>query len=136
MHRITVAAALLIAVPLAAQNPPAPPVNPPSGNTPPAIAASIPAKWNVMDKHGTSRDVDYDVTEGTWISLDVSPDGRSVAFDMLGDIYTMPITGGAAKLILGGAAYEHQPRFSPDGKRIAFTSDRDGLTNIWTAAID
>lgn len=89
-----------------------------------------------MEKHGTSRDVDYDVAEGTWISLDVSPDGKSVVFDMLGDIYTMPITGGTAKLILGGAAYEHQPRFSPDGKRIAFTSDRDGLTNVWTAAID
>jgi imidazolonepropionase-like amidohydrolase/Tol biopolymer transport system component len=89
-----------------------------------------------MEKHGTSKDVDYDVSEGTWISLDVSPDGKSIVFDIVGDIYTMPITGGAAKLILGGAAYEHQPRFSPDGKRIAFTSDREGLTNIWTARVD
>ena len=136
MHKIFVAAALLFAIPLAAQNPPAPPVNPPSGNAPPATTTSIPAKWNVLEKHGTSRDVDYDVTEGTWINLDVSPDGKSVVFDIVGDIYTMPITGGAAKLILGGAAYEHQPRFSPDGKRIAFTSDRDGLTNVWTATID
>ncbi len=136
MYKPTILAALLCAAPLAAQNPPAPPVNPPSGNTPPATAAAIPTKWNVLEKHGTSKDVDYDVTEGTWINLDVSPDGKTIVFDIVGDIYTIPITGGAARLILGGAAYEHQPRFSPNGKRIAFTSDRDGLTNVWTANID
>ena len=136
MRNLSFIAALAVALPLSAQNPPAPPVNPPSGNTPPATSTSVPAKWNVMEKHGTSKDVEYDVTEGTWISLDVSPDGKTIAFDLVGDIYTMPITGGTAKLVLGGAAYEHQPRFSPDGRRIAFTSDRDGLTNIWTARAD
>ena len=137
MKKITVFVALALAAPLFAQNPPPPPPpNPPSGNAPPAANTSVPAKWNVMEKHGTSKDIEYDVTEGTWISLDVSPDGKTIVFDLVGDIYTMPVTGGAAKLILGGAAYEHQPRFSPDGRRIAFTSDRDGLTNVWTSRID
>ncbi len=132
MHKITVLAALAFAVPLSAQNPPAPPPNPPSGSTPPATSTAVPAKWNVMDKRANSRDIDYEVSQGTWMSLDVSPDGKTIVFDLVGDIYTMPITGGAATLILGGAAYEMQPRFSPDGRRIAFASDRDGITNVWT----
>ncbi|MEO8193798.1 MAG: amidohydrolase family protein [Gemmatimonadales bacterium] len=136
MHKLTVIAAFSFAVPLSAQNPPPPPPNPPSGGTPPATSTSIPAKWNVMDKHGTSKVVDYDVSEGSWMSLDVSPDGKTIVFDLVGDIYSMPVTGGAATLILGGPAYEMQPRFSPDGKRIAFASDRDGITNVWTAKMD
>src|SRR5262245_51242211 len=89
-------------------------------------------RWDVSAKHGPSRDVTFETSEGTWMSVDVSPDGRTIAFDLLGDIYTMPITGGRATLILGGNAYETQPRFSPDGRRIAFTSDRDGIENVWT----
>ena len=68
------------------------------------------------------------------MSLDVSPDGRTLVFDLLGDLYTLPIAGGRATLLLGGPAYEMHPRFSPDGRRIAFTSDRDGLPELWTMA--
>jgi Tol biopolymer transport system component len=70
------------------------------------------------------------------MNVDVSPDGRTIVFDLLGDIYTLPIGGGRATLLLGGTAYETMPRFSPDGRRIAFTSDRDGLENIWTMTSD
>ncbi|MDP9177328.1 MAG: amidohydrolase family protein [Gemmatimonadota bacterium] len=137
MHKLTVLAALALSFPLSAQNPPTPPPpNPPSGNTPPVTSAAVPAKWDVMAKHGTSKDVNYDVSEGTWMNLDVSPDGKWIVFDLVGDIYKMPNAGGTATLILGGAAYEMQPRFSPDGKRIAFASDRDGLTNVWTSDLN
>ena len=74
--------------------------------------------------------------EGTWMSLDVSPDGAQIVFDMLGDIYTLPIGGGDAKLIRGGHAFEVQPRFSPDGKKVSFTSDAGGGDNIWTMNTD
>ena len=95
--------------------------------------AAQSAKWNVHEPFGPTTEVAFETSEGTWMNVDVSPDGRRLVFDLLGDIYTMPIEGGAATRILEGPAFEMQPRFSPDGTRIAFTSDRDGLWNIWTA---
>ena len=68
--------------------------------------------------------------------MDVSPDGRTVVFDVLGDLYTLPIDGGTATRIIGGLSFESQPRFSPDGKQIAFLSDRTGVENLWIADAD
>ena len=121
---LAVAAHVAIAPSLVAQ------ATPPSTNATNAIAT--PARWDVNAKRTASKDVEFETTEGTWMNVDVSPDGRTIVFDLLGDIYTMPIAGGAATLIRGGAAFETMPRFSPDGRRIAFTSDRDGIENIWT----
>jgi imidazolonepropionase-like amidohydrolase/Tol biopolymer transport system component len=94
--------------------------------------AKDPPKWDVAAPPGmTTRDVPIQVEEGTWMNLDVSPDGQTLAFDLLGDIYTLPISGGTPTRIAEGLPYETQPRFSPDGRRIAFTSDRGGGDNIW-----
>jgi imidazolonepropionase-like amidohydrolase/Tol biopolymer transport system component len=93
--------------------------------------------WDVNNPPGQrTREVRIDVTEGTWMNVDVSPDGRTIAFDLLGDIYTLPIEGGTARRISSGLAFEHQPRFSPDGSRIAYTSDRGGGDNIWVMSPD
>lgn len=73
-----------------------------------------------------------DVEEGTWMSVDVSPDGEHVIFDLLGDLYEIPIAGGDARPLTSGHAWDMQPRYSPDGRYIAFTSDRSGGDNIWT----
>lgn len=78
----------------------------------------------------------FTTSKGTWISLDVSPDGQRIVFDLLGDIYTMPITGGKATAISHGIAYDAQPRFSPDGTRIVFVSDRSGGENVWLMNAD
>lgn len=72
----------------------------------------------------------------TWSSLDVSPDGRTIVFDMLGDLYAMPAQGGKARQLSQGLAFDSQPRFSPDGKWIAFTSDRNGSENLWVSRAD
>ena len=73
----------------------------------------------------------FTANEGTWISLDVSPDGSTIAFDLLGDLYTIPAEGGQAARLTSGLAHDMQPRFSPDGQRLVFVSDRSGDDNVW-----
>lgn len=84
----------------------------------------------------TTRTIDFTVDEGTWTSLDVSPDGKTVLFDLLGHLYTMPIEGGMAQAITHGLSFNTQPRYSPDGKWIVFISDRGGANNIWISRPD
>ena len=95
-------------------------------------------KWDVNNPH---KDWKYNTfklntNEGTWMNLDVSPDGKTIVFDLLGDIYKMPISGGKATILRTGLAYEVQPRFSPNGKYISFTSDAEGGNNIWVMTAD
>ena len=92
-------------------------------------------KWDVNNPPGDGwnwKPVQFTTNEGTWMNLDVSPDGKTIVFDMLGDIYSMPVTGGKATPLRQGIAWEVQPRFSPDGKKILFTSDAGGGDNCWT----
>jgi imidazolonepropionase-like amidohydrolase/Tol biopolymer transport system component len=96
-------------------------------------------KWDVAADLGPVAKLAFDTTEGTWMNVDVSPDGKRVVFDLLGDIYIMSIDGSgttAATRLTSGPAFDMQPRFSPDGRRIALSSDRDGLWNIWTIDAD
>lgn len=110
---------------------------PPAAARAPSAQPAKPDKWNVNAPPGmTLRQVPINVDEGTWMNVDVSRDGRLIAFDLLGDIYTMPIAGGTPTRIAEGLAFEQQPRFSPDGRRIAFTSDRGGGDNIWIMNVD
>lgn len=84
----------------------------------------------------TAETIEFTTDEVTWMQVDVSPDGRTILFDLLGDLYTMPITGGEAKRIMGGLSFESQPTWSPDGKTIAFLTDRTGVENLWIADAD
>ena len=77
------------------------------------------------------RRLEYAATEGSWMSLDVSPDGTQLVFDLLGDLYTLPVAGGEALPLTTGMAFDSQPRYSPDGRWVAFLSDRDGAENLW-----
>lgn len=158
---LALAVAAALSLPAAAQNPPAPtPPQPvpapqptpapvqleqdaldPAGIDPakaPAQTArgkggdkEAEAKWDVSAAHGPTKTVRYETDEGTWMDVDVSPDGREIAFSLVGDLYRMPIGGGAATRVTSGPAWDVQPRYSPDGAQLAFTSDRGGGNNLW-----
>ena len=83
-----------------------------------------------------ARTIRFTTDVGSWLSLDVSPDGQTIVFDHLGDLFTVPISGGKATPITRGMAVDAQPRFSPDGKRIVFVSDRGGASNLWIMSLD
>ncbi|MGB1199083.1 MAG: amidohydrolase family protein [Thalassotalea sp.] len=93
-------------------------------------------KWSVNQPQGVFKTANIDVTQGTWMNIDISPDGKTLVFDLLGDIYTLPIEGGEATPLMTDIAWQMQPRFSPDGKHIAFTSDEDGGDNLWIMKAD
>ena len=103
-----------------------------------SIAQKSAAKWDVANPTGqwNYKEVTLSTEEGTWMNLDVSPDGKQIVFDLLGDIYIMPATGGEATALRSGVPFEIQPRFSPNGKSISFTSDAGGGDNIWVMKTD
>ncbi len=82
------------------------------------------------------RTVSFSTDEASWMSVDINPNGDLLVLDVLGDLYTLPITGGTATRLTSGMAYDSQPRFSPDGKHITFVSDRDGGENVWIQSLD
>jgi Tol biopolymer transport system component len=125
MKPLRIALALaLAAAPLAAQTP--------AQNDSSARAATRTSSLPLA----TPRKLSFATDEASWISLDVSPDGKTIVFDILGDLYTLPIAGGTATRITSGAGWDQQPRYSPDGKQITFISDRNGSKNVWIANAD
>jgi len=124
----SVALSVMFSLPTSFAQSPTPPIK---SNT-----KVTPAKWSVNEPEGNFTTAKIDVSSGTWMNVDLSPDGKTIVFDLLGDIYTMPASGGEATPLMTDIAWQMQPRFSPDGKHIAFTSDEDGGDNLWIMKAD
>src|SRR5207245_11232221 len=110
------AAAFLLAAPSAAR----------------AQAAPEKPAWDVTQPRGQTREIAFTASEGTWMSVDLSPDGGWIVFDLLAHIYRVPVAGGEATALTqnSGIATNFHPRISPDGNLIAFVSDRGVQTNL------
>jgi len=96
------------------------------------------AGWDVTRARGQTREIDFTTSEGTWMSVDISPDGKWIVFDLLGHVYRVPSAGGEAESLTqgSGVAVNYHPRYSPDGGEIAFVSDRGGQNNLWVMKAD
>ena len=108
------------------------------GQTPPDEDKKREPPWDTTKARGKTRDVDFTTSEGTWMSVDLSPDGQWIVFDLLAHVYRVPAEGGNAQCLTqnSGAALNFHPRISPDGKSIAFVSDRKGQNNLWVMDAD
>ncbi len=83
-----------------------------------------------------NRQVSFVTTQVTRASVDVSPDGSRIAFDMLGDIYVLPFEGGTATRLTSGDGWDRRPVWSPDGRYLAFLSDRNGRDGAYLIDIE
>ena len=92
--------------------------------------------WDVSNPPYALNEVTIKTNETTWSSLDVAPNGEFMVFDMLGDLYKVNMNGGDATPLTQDFAWNIHPSISPDGKHIAFISDKDGLSNVWVMDID
>jgi Tol biopolymer transport system component len=103
---------------------------------PPVMASDDGEKKPGLPLEGKTETLAFTTDEGSWLSIDVMPDGESLVFDLLGDLYTLPISGGRTTRITSGLGFDSQPAVSPDGRWIAFVSDRSGSDNLWVARTD
>ena len=104
----------------------------------PATAQDMKNDWDVTLARGETYELDFETDEGTFMSVDVSPDDTFLVFDLLAHIYRLPVEGGEAECLTGdsGVALNFHPRISPDGSTIAFVSDRGGQNNLWVMDAD
>jgi len=111
--------------------------DPPSA-PPHTLNPAADPSWDIIRPRGTPREIDFLTSEGTWMSVDISPDGRTIVFDLLAHLYRIELGGGRAMCLTQGSgiATNFQPRFSRDGREVAFISDRAGQNNLWIVEAD
>lgn len=93
------------------------------------VAPAAAAAWDVNAAHGPTAAVTLELNEATWMSVSVHAE-RFVT-DVLGDLFLGAVGGGPLERITEGAAWDTEAAWSPDGRFIAYVSDRDGNEQLW-----
>ncbi len=101
-----------------------------------AVVVGLVAICGTWSGAQSARDVRLTLTEGTSMAGALSPDGTTIALDLLGVIWTVGIDGGPATRILADGYDAHAPAWAPDGTRLAFQAYSRDTWNIWTMKPD
>src|SRR5918992_4566676 len=100
------------------------------------VVAGIIAFAALVSGQPSGTTVRLTLNEGTSMAAALSPDGRTIAIDLLGALWTLSVDGGPATRILDDGYDARMPVWSPDGKRLAFQAYRSSTWSLWTINAD